>query len=254
MNEPLFLIRLALDRRMVLRVGARHRLGGGVDDGALLHAGLAQLFAHSTERARVPLYSFAVDDFRGGPLTHPERVWLLAYAGVPHDQLIEAMGPARRELLLQCESREMPAFEPGQRLGFRTRACPVVRTRQPGRRELTVAANGRTRHREIDAFVHATLARQVATVTREDVYVQWLYPQLQRLGAARLESGRLAEFRREVMRRRAGTRIERPNAVLEGTLTVENPEAFRQLLARGVGRHRAYGFGMLLLRPAQGVM
>jgi CRISPR system Cascade subunit CasE len=25
--------------------------------------------------------------------------------------------------------------------------------------------------------------------------------------------------------------------------------AFRALLARGVGRHRAFGFGMLLLRP-----
>jgi CRISPR system Cascade subunit CasE len=31
---------------------------------------------------------------------------------------------------------------------------------------------------------------------------------------------------------------------------VADPAAFAQLLARGVGRHRAFGLGMLLLRPS----
>jgi CRISPR system Cascade subunit CasE len=56
------------------------------------------------------------------------------------------------------------------------------------------------------------------------------------------------------MRRRGredAGRIERPNAVLEGTLTVGDPDAFARLLARGIGRHRAFGFGMLLLKPAR---
>jgi len=30
---------------------------------------------------------------------------------------------------------------------------------------------------------------------------------------------------------------------------VRDPTGFAALLARGVGRHRAFGFGMLLLRP-----
>ena len=39
-------------------------------------------------------------------------------------------------------------------------------------------------------------------------------------------------------------------ATVHGTMTVTDPAAFAQLLAHGVGRHRAYGYGMLLLRPA----
>jgi CRISPR system Cascade subunit CasE len=42
---------------------------------------------------------------------------------------------------------------------------------------------------------------------------------------------------------------EGPDAVLEGVLEVVDGEAFAALLRRGVGRHRAFGFGMLLLRP-----
>jgi CRISPR system Cascade subunit CasE len=42
---------------------------------------------------------------------------------------------------------------------------------------------------------------------------------------------------------------EGPDAVMRGNLIVSDPAAFAQLLARGIGRHRAYGFGMLLLRP-----
>ena len=36
---------------------------------------------------------------------------------------------------------------------------------------------------------------------------------------------------------------------MQGNLTITEPEKFACLLARGVGRHRAYGYGMLLLRP-----
>ena len=35
--------------------------------------------------------------------------------------------------------------------------------------------------------------------------------------------------------------------MVHGALTVIDPDAFAALLARGVGRHRAYG--MILLRP-----
>ena len=38
---------------------------------------------------------------------------------------------------------------------------------------------------------------------------------------------------------------------MRGILAITDPTAFADLLARGVGRHRAYGYGMLLLRPAR---
>jgi CRISPR system Cascade subunit CasE len=40
-----------------------------------------------------------------------------------------------------------------------------------------------------------------------------------------------------------------PDVILAGELTVADAEGFLALLARGVGRHRAFGFGMLLLSP-----
>ena len=60
----------------------------------------------------------------------------------------------------------------------------------------------------------------------------------------------LAAFRRTRVPR-GGRRFEGPDAVFQGALTVENLESFVQLLARGVGRHRAYGYGRRLLRPPQ---
>jgi CRISPR system Cascade subunit CasE len=160
------------------------------------------------------------------------------------------MGPKRREIIRRCETREMPAFAFGQRLGFRTRVCPIARTRRPGERPLGVDRHGKVKHREIDAFIHATLtAPNNVRVDREDVYTQWLTRELDRDGASTLNVARLAEFKRELMRRHGSARVERPNAVLEGDLTVRDPATFCALLARGIGRHRAFGFGMLLLRP-----
>ena len=43
---------------------------------------------------------------------------------------------------------------------------------------------------------------------------------------------------------------EGPDALMRGVLEITDGPAFAQLLAGGVGRHRAYGYGMLLLRPA----
>lgn len=43
---------------------------------------------------------------------------------------------------------------------------------------------------------------------------------------------------------------EGPDAVLRGELVITDAAKFTELLASGIGRHKAYGYGMLLLRPA----
>jgi CRISPR system Cascade subunit CasE len=249
-TSDLYMVRLVLDRRAVLRVGVRHRLGQAADDGALLHAGLAQLFARSSDRAKVPFRSFAVDDTRAASLRQPDLLFLLGYTSMDEAELTAAMGPARTDLMRRCETRKIPAFEAGQRLGFRTRVCPVMRTRNTGLRAATPDRQGRAKHREIDAFVHATLAVPPETrLERADVYGRWLERQMQRNSACTLGDVMLAEFSLETMRRRGNARVVRPNVVLEGTLSITDPAEFHRLLGRGIGRHRAFGFGMLLLRP-----
>ncbi|ODS53107.1 MAG: hypothetical protein ABS36_14290 [Acidobacteria bacterium SCN 69-37] len=209
------------------------------------------MFAKSTDRADVPLFTFAIDDVCEASSKRPDLLFLLAYADMDEHQLEEAMGPSAADLLHDCKTREMPPLVDGQLVAFRTRTCPVVRTRQPGTRPLDVGRSGRPKHRELDAFIHSALnAPDGATVDREDVYVHWLKSQMERDGACSVKDASLAEFRRETMRRGGDAKLERPNAVMEGRLSVGVPAEFRKLLIRGVGRHRAFGFGMLLVRPA----
>ena len=88
---------------------------------------------------------------------------------------------------------------------------------------------------------------------REQVYAEWLSAKMTRSGGASLdvEATKLVSFQRTQSVRKLHTRhSEGPDAVMRGTLTVADPAAFAALLARGIGRHRAYGYGMLLLRPA----
>lgn len=135
-------------------------------------------------------------------------------------------------------------WQRGQKLGYEVRVCPVVRGKQGER----------------DAFL-AQLPDDGGSTAKDraSVYRDWLLSRLD--GAASLEPGtfnlkafRLASTWRQGGsiggRGRTGRRLVRPDALLIGQLRVQEPEAFRALLHRGIGRHRAFGFGMLLLRPA----
>ena len=84
--------------------------------------------------------------------------------------------------------------------------------------------------------------------TRETVYLDWLAEKLGTAAELDRPATRLARFQRvRISRGAAGP--EGPDATFHGAVIVDNPEHFTALLKRGVGRHRAYGYGMLLLRP-----
>ena len=137
-------------------------------------------------------------------------------------------------------------WQAGKRPGFEARIRPIIRkSRGSGCEEA-----------EIDAFqVKAeTYPKGEMPQCREQVYAEWLAGQLDRIGGARLDAERtkLVSFQRTRAHRKLRARhTEGPDAVMRGVLTVADPAAFNKLLARGVGRHRAYGYGMLLLRPAR---
>lgn len=213
----------------------------GFDQGRALHHLLAETFGLA-----------ALQPFR---LLVPPRKDignLYAYASVPAASLRDtAQTIALPEHLgvldlARLEEKPMPsAWVSGQRLGFDLTTRPVRRLNAP----LGVFAKGA----EIDAFLahvlhnHPDKAPETQEACREAVYVDWLSERLD--GAARLERdrSRLAQFyRRRVAR--GGVASEGPEATFHGTLEITDPLRFADLLARGVGRHRAYGYGMLLLR------
>lgn len=253
----LHLVQLLPDGAALARFAHARRLPDG-DTGYVLHRALRDAFGAA-----------APQPFR--LLDAPSRpAKLLGYAPAGAEELRDALTLAEPDIdrvfpAGGIDSKAMPPyFEAGRQLGFELRACPLVRTK---------ASDDPERQREVDVFVHQARALPPdVPLEREAVYVAWLRDKLD-AGGAELVDARLTGFTLAPLVRRTHAspqgRTEardgpprrllsaegrgaarRPDATFRGTLRVADPERFQALLARGVGRHRAFGFGMLLLRPS----
>ena len=143
------------------------------------------------------------------------------------------------------QSKPMPTeWQTGKRLGFEVRIRPTRRLTRP------IGDTGKRHVAERDAFLMQALDETTETRSREAVYQDWLSERLERCGGATLESATLQSFQRtRAIRRQRSRYSEGPDALMRGNLVVTDGDAFAKLLSGGVGRHRAYGYGMLLLRP-----
>jgi CRISPR system Cascade subunit CasE len=160
-------------------------------------------------------------------------------------------------------TKPMPdSWVTGRRLGFDVRARAIVRIRtelpNPHGTPYKVGS-------ELDAYVVEALRNhpdeyrktvdgtpipsgmEAAGRHREAVYRDWLAARFANAALLDHEKTTLARFQR-VRVAREGRHSEGPDVVFRGELTIADPVAFAGLLAGGVGRHRAYGYGMLLLR------
>ena len=143
------------------------------------------------------------------------------------------------------DSKPMPLeWQSGKRLGFELRVRPVLRkcgrSARPGAEQ------------DVFQCQAETYPKREMPHSREEVYAGWLSGKLDGSQGVSLELSqtKLVSFQRTRSFRKLHARcVEGPDAVMRGVLTITDPHAFAQLLARGVGRHRAYGYGMLLLRP-----
>lgn len=251
MTAPLHLLYLPLSSRRVAAFAKRHRALSS-DRGYLVHGVLSAVFG---EQAPKP-FSIAGDT--------GERLSVYAYAGRDLEALRDArdpFAPPDVDELIDWEAaatKPMPALPAGTRLAFSVRVCPTVRL---GR----TPAGGKTSGAEVDAFLAAIDKWEAAgepqpKPVRDEVYLDWFRAALDRAGGVELESLRVAAFQLEDLMRKSGNRGDavrpaaelrrHPAATMEGVLRVTEAGAFARLLARGVGRHRAFGFGMLMLRKA----
>lgn len=236
------MVDLPLDAARLTRFAWNRGHGKSADDdfGYAAHAWLSAVFGEHAPRP------FRLNERRDG-------LRLLGYTSVPIETLREhAETFAEPEAMAVCDWRHgagkaMPKeWRAGRRLGFELRACPVSRGERERDVFLVAVDRGKAASQEIPS--------------RQEVYGDWLFRQFDRDAAAVVEPGtiRLIGFRRlRVARRRHGgvdngrhRSLERPDALFSGELAVSEPRAFNRLLERGIGRHRAFGFGMLLLRPA----
>lgn len=222
----------------------RHLPTHEVDLGYLVHCALGELFGTGAPKP------FLVVDDRG------PFVKVFGYAAQSQEALArDAATFAEPAVHAICEagthaSKALPPFETGQKLGYEVRALAVVR--------LGRGATKREPGSEADAFLAAvSKVGPDVKVDREAVYRDWFRAQLDRHAGARVsESGvQVAAIERVRLTRRTQAaegreahRTEQPAVTFRGTLEVTDPAAFRALLARGIGRHRSFGFGMLTLR------
>lgn len=166
----------------------------------------------------------------------------------------------------RLDSKPMPAsWAKDKRLGFDVRVRPVVRIHsslanpRPGVKPYKTGA-------EIDAFVAeaqrtfpdgrpkiidgklTSSGMEQAGRVRAAVYCDWLAARLEGIAEFDTERTRMVAYQRTRVSRGASA-VEGPDATFHGELTITDPDAFHTLLTRGIGRHRSFGFGMLLLRP-----
>ena len=238
MMQPLQMIRAEVNVRDFQRWMGMRRLQ---DPDHGMHCLLTECFGKD-----LALKPFRAIFPRGGSLG-----CLYGYGPVDAEELREAASVYGDPL--QCriipahsiESKLMPTEWPvGKRLGFEARVRPIVR-----RTDKAECRPGK----EWDAFQLEAIRYPKGEMprSREEVYTDWLWRQLDGRGGAALESATLQSFQRtRAVRKRQSRYSEGPDALMRGVLTVTDGKAFAELLARGVGRHRAYGYGMLLLRPA----
>lgn len=225
------LLQLRLQPPQLMRFAAEQGLL--LDDdgfGYTLHAWLATLFG---EHAPKPFRYLA------------SRQALLGYALQPHDVLAQrAREFATPEAYAALEpdslvSKPMPdRWLEGRRLHLEVLACPVSRKDD----------------QEKDVYLRALDRLGDAAPSRAAVYAQWFARQWG--GAVRFETLDVVGMsaRRKLLRRARNGHarlvpVERPQAVFVADVAVADPARFGELLVRGIGRHRAFGFGMVLLSP-----
>jgi CRISPR system Cascade subunit CasE len=134
-------------------------------------------------------------------------------------------------------------------VGFHVRVCPVKR--------LATATNGHRIGAEVDAFLAAVFRDSSTSISREQVYRDWFAERVGNEAAigASLVTLRVAGMSRtRVVRRthaaqRSAQVLERPQVHLEGEFVIHDGLKFLGFLAHGVGRHRGFGFGAVILVP-----
>jgi CRISPR system Cascade subunit CasE len=243
-SAPFYLVRLSLDAPRMFTGTSWY---GAADTGYLAHCQLVGLFGDLAPKP------FVVSEGKG------RHVEVLGYSRVSTAELRDhALAFADPKFTSACDlermaDKPMPStlWRTGRRVGFDVRVCPVHRKAKGGEKH--------GRGKEVDVFLSRCWeAGAPISVDRESVYREWLETRLSEGGTKLVEAGMIRFRRTQLLRRtqgeeRTAKRVERPDALFHGTLEIADPDAFAAMLARGVGRHRAFGFGMLLLRPPKGL-
>lgn len=168
--------------------------------------------------------------------------------GMPLFYVLSTVEPQSVPGLLECESKPFqPRLHTGQHLAFKLRANPVVARRQEGQQ----------RSRRHDVLMDAKKAGRAegledATAIQERMDAaarDWLgdKDRAEQHGYRLLSEPQVSGYRQHAYRRKGGE-IRFSSVDFEGSLEVSDPERFQRTLAEGIGRSKAFGCGLWLVR------
>lgn len=242
--EPLYMIQCSLDPKAFMAFAREQGLDPGRDELDLGYLGHAWLKAAFGELAPRPWRLLMPKRNQGNQPSrilaysdHPAEVLAdhLAHFGLPS---VEAVCPADA-----IQGKVLPQEWPSnRRYAFEAFCCPVGR--KAGSRQ------------EKDIFLIQADREQEGALKRSEVYRQWFRDQAEGRPGIRIEEVALEGFRlaRTLRKTQGASRKSlhqmRPQAEFRGSLQAADGAGLMALLRRGIGRHRAFGFGMILLRPA----
>jgi CRISPR system Cascade subunit CasE len=241
-ETPLRLTKIPLRADLLAATARRRGIGRQFDEGYLVHCLLTEVWQDDAPAPFVVRGSGRQLDVWGYTKRSVSQLAEHARAFADPGTLAVFDG------LTGLADKEMPVFPAGQRVGFLSKVCPVVR--------LAKSVDGRRAGAEVDAFLSRCFAAGPGVpVDREEVYREWFAA---RLGEATVSGVRLEDLvvdsisRVRLVRRTQGSErsaktLERPEVRLRGTLVVEDGETFLGIIARGIGRHRAFGYGAVLV-------
>ena len=203
----------------------------------MIHQVLTETFGPAVPK---PFHFFETQNFK-----------LLTYSPYPSSELfnlgLERKGRARGWELVS-KALDLPSMEAipfpnswatGTRYRFGVRTRPVTRISHAKERGLP---------RECDVFLHAVARKKENDPGRQADGLPFL---VCRTGCQRrreVRTGSDTGYDEEAGLPKGAPSLDGPDVTFTGSLEVCDPKLFSDFVGRGVGRHRAFGFRMLLLQ------
>ncbi|WP_336295977.1 type I-E CRISPR-associated protein Cas6/Cse3/CasE [Cronobacter dublinensis] len=156
--------------------------------------------------------------------------------------LLSASAPVRSHPLFEVQTRAFTSTsQPGMALRFTLRANPVV-TRNGKRHDVLMNAKHEWK-RNAQTGELWTLQEQAA--------LGWLAAQGEKSGF-QLTQASVTAYRQQQVAKGRGALIQYSCVDYDGTLIVTDPTQFMASIAAGFGKCRAFGCGLMLIKPDNG--
>lgn len=170
--------------------------------------------------------------------------------GLPIFYVVSEKRPVAVNELMQVETKTYdPRLPASTRLCFELRVNPVVARGGAGKK------NSSKHDVMMDAKKQAKQQEAIDAPSLRDAMdaaaVDWLQERAAAQGFRLIDRSlvEVSGYRQHSLRRRDNPDIMFSSVDLSGALEVVDPDKFRSLLFRGIGRSRSFGCGMMMVRP-----